>query len=219
MSDHSTGFFALQALAALLVIIDPLGNVAFFAAITEKMDSGQRIRFAWRNSIFAALVLLAFAVFGSGLLELFNVEFPALRISGGILLLIIALRVLSGRQFRWEDDRQFFSGETGLHNSVVPLGIPLMAGPGAMAMVLVLVEKAQGWLELVIVLAGISGVCLLGGLCYHFSLKLVERLGRTTMVTVSSLMGLILAALAVQFMLDGLQQAIPSLFGQLNGAN
>jgi multiple antibiotic resistance protein len=216
MADHSTLFFTFQTLASLLVIIDPFGNVAFFATITAKMDQPQRIRFAWRNSIFAALVLLAFAAFGSALLELFNVQFPALRISGGILLLIIALRVLSGRQFKWQDDQQFFTGETGLLNSVVPLGIPLMAGPGAMAMVLVLAEKAQGVTQLIIVLASISGVCLLGGLCYHFSLKLIEKLGRTTMVTLSSLMGLILAALAVQFMLDGLHQAIPTLFAQLN---
>jgi multiple antibiotic resistance protein len=203
--------FAVRAFAAILVIVDPLGNVPFFVAATSVLEPAQHHRVAWRAAAVAGVVLLGVAVCGSGLLRMFHVTFPAVRIGGGIVVLIIALRILSGRQFGWEDDRSL-GGDVGLRTSVVPLAIPLMAGPGAMTTVLVLVAEARGGGRIAAVLASILVVCALGGVCYRFATSLVHRLGRTAIVTLSCLAGLILAVIAVQFMLDGLREALPRLF-------
>lgn len=203
--------FLAQAFAAILVIVDPVGNVPFFMALTQRLDARQRNSLAWRAPGIAALVLLVFTLTGTVILHIFNVTFPALQIGGGIIMLIIALRILEGRQFAWEDDRGL-GGDMALRTSVVPLGIPLMAGPGALATVLVLAERARTTLELLLLLVCIVAVCLLGSLCYRFAIPLVHKLGRTAIVTISSLAGLILAVIAVQFILDGLKLAMPAIF-------
>jgi multiple antibiotic resistance protein len=212
MTDDSLVMFAARTFAAVFVIIDPLGNVPFFIAATQNLDSRHQHAMAWRAGTVAGIVLLVFAILGSTVLRVFNVTFPAFRIGGGIVVLVIALRILSGRQFSWEDDRTFVGGSLPVRTSVVPLAIPLMAGPGAMTTVLVLSEQAVTFAHTGIILLSIAVVCLCGALCYRFAHTLQEKLGRTAIVTLSCLAGLILAVIAVQFMLDGLRQVLPHLF-------
>jgi multiple antibiotic resistance protein len=199
----STWWFALRALAAIFVIVDPLGNVPFFVASTGRLSVQRRRRLAWEAGFVAALVLLVFAAAGRGILSLFQIELPALRIGGGIVLLVVAVRILSGRQFGWEEPGQ----PAGEATAVVPIAIPLMAGPGAMTTTLVLVEQSRGWFEFALVGAAIIVVCLLGAVCYRWSGWLIDWLGRTVIVIVSTFAGLLLAVLAMQFVLDGLQDA------------
>lgn len=209
---ESLGWFALRAFAAVFVIVDPLGNIPFFVTATGRFSPPERRALAWRAGLIAAAVLLLFALCGTGILRLLRVGFPALRIGGGVVLLVVALRILSGRQFAWEDDASLAGGAPPVAASaVVPLAIPFMAGPGAMTTVLVLVEQASSAAHLVLVALSIVVVCALGAFCYRYAGELLRRLGRTTIVTLSCLAGLLLAVIAVQFVLDGLRQAFPQL--------
>jgi multiple antibiotic resistance protein len=205
--------YAVRAFVTLLAIVDPLGNVPFYLTATQRMTPSQRYAVAMRSCLVACLVLMTFAVGGAGILMAFRVTMPAVLIGGGIILLVIALQMLSGRQFDWERDRPPVDpNQTPEHASVVPLAIPLMAGPGAMSSVIALTAQQPALPSLAIVLAVILVVCFIQYLCYSSSGALMRVLGRTFMVTLSCLMGLILSALAIQFMLDGLSQAMPGLF-------
>jgi multiple antibiotic resistance protein len=205
--------FGVRAFVTLLAVVDPLGNVPFFITATETMPAPQRRGVALRACLASAGVLAAFAVGGWALLWAFHLTMPAVRIGGGVVLLVIALQMLSGRQFDWERDRPAIEpGRASRDTGVVPLGIPLMAGPGAMSSVLVLVSQPPHMTNVALVVAGVALVCAIGYACYLAALPLMRRLGRTAVVALSCLMGLVLAALAVQFMLDGLRQAMPRLF-------
>jgi multiple antibiotic resistance protein len=156
---------------------------------------------------------MTFAVGGTGILMAFRLTMPAVLIGGGIVLLVIALQMLSGRQFDFERDRPSVDpNQPPERASVVPLAIPLMAGPGAMSSVLALTAQQPTMPSLAILLAVIVVVCAIQYVCYSGSGVLMRYLGKTFMVTLSCLMGLILSALAIQFMLDGLAQAAPNLF-------
>ncbi len=211
--DNELLNFALRAFVMLFAIVDPVGNVPVFVAVTHSMDAPHRRRLAGRVCLIAAGVLSAFAVGGTAVLWTFNLTIPAIRIAGGIILLVIALQMLSGRQFHWSGGRSGVSSEQGGHDmGIVPMAIPMMAGPGAMSSVLVLSAQASGAAHLGAVLLSILLVCGISYICYRAAIPLMHRFGRTAMVTFSCVMGLILAALAVQFMLDGLAEAMPSLF-------
>ncbi len=213
--DNELFNFALRAFVMLFAIVDPFGNVPIFVMVTQPMDAPQRRHLAGKVCLVAAGVLSAFAVGGTAVLWAFHLTMPAIRIAGGIILLVIALQMLSGRQFHWSRRRSGSSSEQGGHDAgIVPMAIPMMAGPAAMSSVLVLSTQASasgpaylGSVLLIVVL-----VCAFSYLCYRAAIPLMHYLGRTIMVTFSCVMGLILAALAVQFMLDGLAEAIPSLF-------
>ncbi len=205
--------FGVRALVTLLAVVDPVGNVPFFITATEGMTAFQRRQVALRAFVVSSGVLAAFALGGTAVMWLFHLTMPAVRIGGGVILLVIALKMLSGRQFDWERDQPAVEpGKPPERAGVVPLAIPLMAGPGAMSSVIALSAQAHNVSHLAATLAAILLVCGAGYVCYYAAVSLTRYLGRTAMVTLSCLMGLILAALSVQFMLDGLRQAMPSLF-------
>jgi len=205
--------FGVRALVTLFAVVDPVGNLPVFVTTTAEMDRRARRSVAIRAMLVSAGVLAAFALGGTAVMWAFDLTLPAVRVAGGIVLLVIALQMLSGRQFHWERDRPSGSpAQADERAGVVPLAIPLMAGPGAMSSVIALTSQSRGWAPLTVLLGAIFLVCGLGGVLYLAAGALVRRLGRTVMVTISCLMGLILVALAVQFMLDGLAEAMPTVF-------
>ena len=205
--------FGLRAVVTLLAVIDPIGNVPFYVTATEGMVAAQRRRVAWQATLAAAGVLAAFTVGGTAVLRMFNVTIPAVRIGGGIILLVVALRMLEGWQFHWGQEHPAVDEQTRQRTSgVSPLGIPLMAGPAAMSSVIVLTSTNPTFAYLLVVAAAVLIACGLSLLCYLAAGPLIRRLGRDAIVTLSALMALILAAMAVQFVLDGLRQAAPGLF-------
>ncbi len=211
--DSQTLSFFAQAFVTLLAIVDPVGNVPFFITATKEMTPAQRRGVALRASLVSLLVLAGFAAGGTAVLAAWNITIPAVQISGGVILLVIAMKMLSGRQFDWERDQpEVHPGKTPERASIVPLAIPLMAGPGAMSSVIVLTTQSPGPVNLVVLLGALASVMTINYLLYLAATTLMRRLGRTVLVTLSCLMGLILAALAVQFMLDGLRAAAPGLF-------
>ena len=211
MDEKSLGFFALQAFAAIFVIIDPLGNVMPFMTATSGFSEKQKRMLSWRCGAIATVVLIVFALFGTGILHVFNISFLALRIGGGLVLLVVALRILSGEHFGGSHEPGKQQDAKALSTGVVPLAIPLMAGPGAMTTVLVLIEKSQTVTQSIVVLLCIVVVCGIAATCFRFSVSLMKRIGQTWLTTSSCLAGLILAIIAIQFVLDGLREAFPSL--------
>ncbi|MDY7009163.1 MAG: MarC family protein [Planctomycetota bacterium] len=209
--DNELLNFALRAFVMLFAIVDPVGNVPVFVMVTHSLDAAHRRRLAGRVCLIATGVLSVFAVGGTAVLWAFHLSMPAIRIAGGIILLVIALQMLSGRQFHWRRER-VSPDQSDRSAGIVPMAIPMMAGPGAMSSVLALSAQASGPADLGAVLLSVLLVCVISYIFYRAAIPLMNLFGRTAMVTFSCVMGLILAALAVQFMLDGLAEAIPSLF-------
>lgn len=198
--------FLLSAATTILVIIDPPGLAAIFLAVTEGMNREQRQQVAIRASIIAFLILAATAIGGAKLLQALGISLPAFRIAGGLLLFAIAFEMIfqlrSGRKKQQATEAITIDNVRNI--AAFPLAIPIMAGPGAMTAIILLAGRTDrdpvllGFL-IVVLLAAIL-VCLSALL---LAAPIARLLGVTGNVVLSRLLGVILAALAVQFVVDG----------------
>lgn len=199
----------LQAAATLLVVIDPVGMLPLFLGLTVGFDPADRRRMALKGTAIAALVLLAFALLGDPLLSLLGIGLPAFRIAGGLMLLSIATEMVFERR---NDRRGRSAKEMAAEGkpvvddiSVFPLAIPLLSGPGAITSVLLLMGSHQG--EPLAQAAIIGVLILVMALCavvFLLAQPLERLLGATLTAVISRLLGILLAALAVQYVLDGI---------------
>lgn len=207
---------ALVASATFFATIGPPDVAALFAALTPGNTPAERRAIALKGTLIALVILLAFAAFGDSLLRLFGISLPALRTAGGILLLLMAIDMVFARSSgavttTAEENREATAKED---ISVFPLATPLIAGPGTMGATILLVADAEGdWAHIMVVIA-----CLVAMLLFTFVLLLltvqVQRLlGVTGLHVVSRVAGVLLAALAVQFIFDGIADS--ALFGKL----
>ncbi len=193
---------ALTAFATLFVVVDPVALAPMFVALTQGMDEVERRRIALRACLIALGVLVVFGLAGEGLLTLVGISMPAFRISGGMLLFLIAVEML----FEKRTERRDKSAERRPDPSVFPLAIPLLAGPGAIATMILLAGQHSGDLAPTLTIYGVLAAVI--GVAYLFFLLggAIERvLGHTGTNVITRLLGLLLAALAVQFILDGLR--------------
>ena len=197
----------LVAFATLFATVG-VADIAFiFAALTKDNSPAQRRTFATRGVLVALAILLFFAVLGNAILDLFGITIPALRTAGGVLLLLIAIDMVFARH----------SGGTGTTSeeeiearqsqdiSVFPLAMPLMAGPGAISAVILLTTGATSDLEFWLVLAAIVVILALCWLTLLIAIPIQRLLGLTGLSVVSRIVGILLAALAVQFVFDGIK--------------
>ena len=196
----------ITAFTTLFVIIDPPGLAPLFLALTQGMKGPQRRAIAIRASLVAIGILLGFGLFGEALLGFIGISMPAFRVAGGVLLFLTALDMLfERRQKRREDTAEEEEIEPDHDPSVFPLAVPLIAGPGAIASMILLVgqtEGALGFAALVAVLLAVMAI----NFAFFMASGLIERaLGKTGINVITRLLGMLLAALAVQFILDGLR--------------
>lgn len=197
--------FLLAAFTTLLVIIDPIALVPLFITLTQGMTPAQRRRVGLRACLVAAGVLTLFGLAGEELLTLVGISIPAFRIAGGILLFLTALDMLFERRTRRREDKTQSPEEID-DPSVVPLAIPLLAGPGAIATMILLVGQAGGgWPGFLVVEAVMLVVIAITFLNFLIADPLARALGRTGTLLVTRLLGMLLAALAVQFIIDGVR--------------
>jgi multiple antibiotic resistance protein len=195
---------ALVALSAVFFVVDPVGVVPIFIAMTHG-DPAEKMRAtAWRASVVAAALLVFFALFGTFLFKVVGVSLSAFRVAGGIVLLITALDMLRARQSETRTSPEEAQEATGKEDvAIVPLAIPLLAGPGAIATVMVLMSRAASVVSVVAVVVSI----LLTMAASYFLLRgasLVQRvLGQSGVAIFQRVMGLLLAAIAVQFIAEG----------------
>jgi multiple antibiotic resistance protein len=188
----------VEAFVTLFVIMDPPGTLPVFLALTGSLSARSRIRAARQAVAVALLVIIVFAVFGQGILAYLNVSLPALQCAGGLLLLLIALDLLTGR-----DEGQ--TKTDGVNIAFVPLGTPLLAGPGAIVATMLFVSRAHGVVQELAVAAGILGVHAVLYLTMRFA-GVLHRLLRDSGVTlVGRIAGLLLSAIAVQLVADAVR--------------
>ncbi|MGD9293294.1 MAG: MarC family protein [Roseobacter sp.] len=194
--------FLITAFVTMFVVIDPIGLTPLFVALTRGRTDAARKRIAYRATLIAVLVLLAFAAFGEAVLSFVGISMPAFRVAGGILLFLTALDMLFERRTKRREGRS--EEEDGDDPSVFPLAIPLIAGPGAIASVILLMGQRPG-LEGTVMVLGVTGAVMVIVLCLFMISGPIERaLGKTGITVVTRLLGMLLAALSVQFVLDGL---------------
>jgi len=193
----------LSAFILLLLVTDPLGGIPLFVAMMKKVPKARRWRMIAREVSVAFLVLLLFMVFGQKFLQVMHLSQTSLGIAGGVILFLIALRMV----FPHPDG--VFGDTSDGEPYIVPLAIPLLAGPSALATVLLLVSRdpARLWVWV----GALALTMLVCALTLAFSEKISQVLGEQVTTAFERLMGLILTAIAVQMLLDGIRQYLASL--------
>jgi multiple antibiotic resistance protein len=183
--------FLGEAFVTLFVIMDPLGTIPLFLALTSGRSPRARRRAAWQAVVVAFAVICSFAVFGQQLLDYLGIGIPALQGAGGLLLLLVALELLTGRA---EDPQQV----QDVNVALVPLGTPLLAGPGAIVATIVFVRRADGAADLVALGVAIAAVHVTMWLALRFSTVIMRVIREGGIVLVTRIAGLLLSAIAVQ---------------------
>src|SRR5580693_3997977 len=199
--------FTITALVTLLVVVDPIGLAPTFLAVTEGLPRRARRDVAVRASLIAGAILIGTALLGDLLLRALGISLPAFRIAGGLLLFAIAFEMVLGVRMRREGQAAEEAVEEHVRNiAAFPLAIPLMAGPGAITATVLLAGRAGGNPVLIAVLIGV--VVLVAASCF-LAFLFAERIGRaiglTGNIVLSRLLGVLLAALAVQYVVDGVR--------------
>ena len=204
---------ALYDFVTFMVVLDPVGTSAVFAALTPDMDGKQRRYTAEKATLLATLILVSFAFAGAKLLAALGVSLPAFRIAGGLMLFFLAIDMVFARPsgFRSSTASENREAEERHDITVFPLAFPLISGPGAMTTVVLLMGRASGHPLQVI---SLMGVLLAGLIVVLISLYTASGLRRALGVTgsnvITRVLGIILAALAVQFVLDGIVEVFKS---------
>jgi len=198
------------ALATLFVAIGPIEVASMFLALTTGMDKAERRNTAIVSAIVSAVVLAAFALGGIQLLSLIGVGLPAFRTAGGVLLLMVAADLLLAKHSAISSITPLEEGEAQRHETdvaVFPLAIPLTAGPGSMTAVVLLMGKAHGPLDMAAVLTALGLIVLITFGAMLASDRLMKLLRKTGANVIARVSGVLLAALAMQFIFDGLSDS------------
>jgi MarC family membrane protein len=200
-----TTAFIISAFATLFVIIDPIALTPIFATMTQGTPAQQRRRIALRACLVAFFILAAFTVFGEALMHFIGISMPAFRVAGGILLFLTALEMLFERRTKRRENQAGDEPDPSHDPSVFPLAVPLLAGPGAIATVILLAGQVPGITGTFTVIGMTAVVLLVVFISLQASALLERALGKTGINVATRLLGMLLAALAVQFVLDGLR--------------
>jgi multiple antibiotic resistance protein len=193
----------------LFIIVDPLTGIPIFLAITPGKTKLERRAMAQRSCIIAFLVIVFFLVAGAAILDYFGITTSAVRICGGILLFIISLELLYGRATGTQTSiREERLAEEKEDVSVTPLAIPLLAGPGAIATTLVFAGRANNTLAFATLVVGAAIVFALAYVVLHWAEELGRVIGVLGMKIVTRTMGLLLAFIAVQYVIDGIRAVL-----------
>jgi len=199
--------FALVTLTAVLFIVDPVAVVPTYLVITQDETADERRRTAFRACVAMTLLLLVFAATGTALFRAFGITLPAFRTAGGLILWFVAMDMLRGERRTQESREEVDEGQAKEDVALTPLAIPMLAGPGAISTVIVLATEASGAAHIVIVYAAIVVTGVVSYLTLRLGEPLLTKLGKTGIKVMTRVMGLLLAAVAVQFVLSGVKEA------------
>jgi multiple antibiotic resistance protein len=190
--------FGAQAFVTLFVILDPPGATPIFLALTAGESEKRKRRMAWQGALISLLVIISFAIFGNLLLGYLNISFASLQGAGGLLLLITALGLLTG--YAPEE-----KPGTSKNVALVPLGTPLLAGPGAIVTTMLFVQNAKDWGQITALFAAIIVVHILIGLTLMYSTKILKLIKEAGVDLVAKIAGLLLAAIAVEMIVASIK--------------
>jgi multiple antibiotic resistance protein len=201
------GRFALVTFTSVLFIVDPIAAIPTYLVITQQETPAERRRTARRACIAMTVLLVVFGATGTMLFRAFGITLAAFRTAGGLILWFVAMDMLHGERRTQEGRDELYEGQIKEDVALTPLAIPMLAGPGAISTAIVLAGQAHSAAQSAVVYASI----ILTGLISYVSLRLGEpllgRLGKTGIRVVTRIMGLILAAVAVQFVFSGVREA------------
>jgi multiple antibiotic resistance protein len=201
--------YAVSAFVTLAIVVDPIGLAPIFVGITSGLPASARRSVAWRACVIAAAILVGAAAIGDVLLKKLAISLPAFQISGGLLLFWIAAEMVYGRRSERDTRTTEQAVEEHVrHLAAFPLAIPLMAGPGAIAATVLLAGLARDaatWAALIGVILAVIALTFVG---FLFANPIKRALGITGNIVLSKLLGLILAALAVQYVIDGVRAVL-----------
>ena len=200
-----------SALVTFLVIIDPPGCAPIFASLTRGTSAAHRRAMAIRSSLIAWAILMFFALLGRPLLQWLGISLASFRIAGGIMLFFIAMdMVFERRTERREKRAESIEGTPEAEDiSVFPMAMPMITGPGSIASAMLWVSRAETPVHVVVVLAAITVVILITMVTLLASGPLMRLIGDKVEAAITRILGVILAALAAQFVIDGLRQSFP----------
>ena len=209
--------FAITVFAAIFAIVNPIGNIPVFVAITQDYTPEQKRRVIRKVCIVAASVLLAFGIFGNYIFAIYGITIPAFKIAGGLLLFSIAFNMTRGQVGRTkmtgeEHEEALEKEEVG----VVPLGIPLFAGPGAITTVMIYISFAttsgDELFDLSSIFLSIVFTILASYILLRYAEPIFSRMGKSGAGAFTRIMGLLLAAIAIEFIITGTFSAIDSWY-------
>ncbi|MET0620760.1 MAG: MarC family protein [Thermoanaerobaculia bacterium] len=208
MFSSSDAKFVVLAFSSLFSVINPIEAAPIFVSMTAGRSPKERRRMAFRASLAAALILAVFAATGGAIFSVFGITLPAFQIAGGILFTIMGLSTLQG------DDHERTEGAAVVSTrdpSIVPIGMPLIAGPGAISTVMVLVGQARDGGHRTALAIAIAANILLTLVMLLAAPTIVSRIGETGQRIISKIMGLITAVIGVQFVLNGVESVALSI--------
>ena len=197
----------LSAFVTLFVVIDPPGCAPIYAGLTKGATAAQARSMALRATMIASIILLIFALFGQQLLGALHIELNSFRIAGGLMLFFIAFdMVFEKRTQRRESRAEKIAATPEIEDvSVFPMAMPMLAGPGAIAAIMLLMNEAEGWPEMFEVLAALAAVLAITAAALVAAGPLIRLLGDKVEAVITRLLGVLLAALAAQYVIDGLK--------------
>lgn len=202
----------IEIFAAIIVIVDPLGLLPIFISITADESERERARTARIAVIFAAVVMIIGTLVGGPVLKFFGISIASFRVAGGLLILILALAMLNAKISPSKQAPEEAQEAVEKENvAVVPLAVPLLAGPAALSTIIIYAESIPGWGIRLYLIFCIIAVALITWILLRLSIVISRKLGQTGLNNVTRLMGLILAAIAVEFIAGGLVQLFPGL--------
>lgn len=205
-----TGFlqFALVTFTSVLFIVDPIAVIPTYLVITQDETPAQRRNTAWRACVAAALIMIVFGVAGRLIFRLFGITLPAFRIAGGLILWLVAKDMLHGERRTQEGAEEIVEGREKEDVALTPLAMPMLAGPGAISTVMVLSGQARTVAEHVAVYGSVVLTAFISWISLRIGERLITALGQTGIRVVTRIMGLLLAAVAIQFVITGVQDAL-----------
>ncbi|MDD3593380.1 MAG: MarC family protein [Candidatus Gastranaerophilales bacterium] len=188
---------------ALFLTIDAIGVTPIFISLTSGIDAARRKQIANKGVLIAFLILVFFALTGSILLDLFGISLPAFRLAGGILLLLLSIEMVLSKTKSGTNE------ESDSDIAVFPISIPLLSGPAAITMLILFIKQSNGliWKKLIVLLALLLNMVIVW-VCLRFASKISKLMGNTGANVVTKIFGILLTALACQFIIDGIFEAI-----------
>jgi multiple antibiotic resistance protein len=202
----------LEILTALIVIIDPLGAIPIFLGLTSDQTLPERKKTARTASIAACILLIVSAVVGEHMLRFFGISVASFRVGGGILVLLTAISMMNARiSTVKQTPEESVEAQSKENVAVVPLAVPLLAGPAAISTVIIYTHRDNSYQFKGFLILGILFVSFLVWLSLRLSIPLSKKLGKTGLNNITRIMGLLLAAIAVEFIASGMLELFPGL--------
>jgi multiple antibiotic resistance protein len=210
---HSQDWFndILLAFLAILPVVNPFSKPPIFLSITEGWTNEERRQEAFKASLYAFLILLVSLVAGTFVLAFFSISLPALQIAGGLLIARTGFQMLNPQKEHHQTPAEEHDAKQREDLSFVPLAMPLLSGPGSMAVMINLATEVKFWAEWLIYIAAAGAVCVISFFVLAESVWVARFLGVNGMNALSKLMGFLLLALAIQFMITGVDRVLHDL--------